>query len=102
GGVETECELRLRTASGAEVLVELTRLREMRDTTIVRASRDTVAIGIFEPALLRLGALSGDVPDLEFERAPIRTVFVRQLTDFAHAVHTGSAPAVSLADAPRG
>jgi predicted dehydrogenase len=101
GGVETECELRLRTASGAEVLVELTRLREMRDTTIVRASRATVEIGIFEPALLRLGALSGDVPDPEFERAPIRTVFVRQLTDFAHAVHTGSPPAVSLADGRR-
>jgi predicted dehydrogenase len=107
GGVETECELRLRSASGADVLVELTRLRDMRDTTIVRGSRATVEIGIFEPALLRLtplggaGALSGDVPDLEFERAPIRTVFVRQLIDFVQAVRTGSPPAVSLADGRR-
>jgi predicted dehydrogenase len=104
GGVETECELRLRTASGAAVLVELTRLRELRDTTVVRASRATVEIGIFEPALLRLaphgdvGALSGDVPDAEFERAPIRTVFLRQLADFVHAVRSGSPPAVSLED----
>jgi predicted dehydrogenase len=107
GGVETECELRLRTAAGAGVVVELTRLREMRDTTLVRANRGTVEIGIFEPALLRFaplgaaGALSGDVPDAEFERAPIRTVFLRQLTDFVHAVRTGSAPAVSLSDGRR-
>lgn len=107
GGVETECELRLRTAHGAQVDVELTRLREMRDTTLVRASRATLEIGIFEPALLRLaphgdgGALSGDVPDPEFERAPIRTVFLRQLADFVHAVRTGSAPAVPLADGRR-
>jgi len=107
GGVETECELRLRTVFGAEVLVELTRLREMRDTTVVHASRGTVEIGIFEPALLRFaphgdaGALSGDVSDPEFERAPIRTVFLRQLADFVHAVRTGSPPAVSLADERR-
>ncbi len=107
GGVETECELRLRTAGGAEVVVELTRLREMRDTTIVRGSRAALEIGIFEPALLRLvphgeaGALSGDVRDAEFERAPIRTVFVRQLADFVRAVHTGAAPAVTLADGRR-
>ena len=107
GGVETECELRLRTAAGAKVVVELTRLREMRDTTVVRASRGTVEIGIFEPALLRFaprgdaGALSGDVPDPEFERAPIRTVFLRQLADFVRAVRTGSPPAASLADGRR-
>lgn len=107
GGVETECELRLRTAFGAGVNVELTRLRDMRDTTIVRASRGTLEIGIFEPALLRfapvgdVGGLSGDVRDSEFERAPIRTVFLRQLADFVRAVRTGSAPTVTLADGRR-
>ena len=39
GGVETECELRLRTAGGAEVVVELTRLRGQIEQTDRRGDR---------------------------------------------------------------
>jgi predicted dehydrogenase len=103
GGVETECALRLRTAAGAPVHVEVTRLRPMRDTAVVRGTLAVLEIGIFEPGLLSLtpagsgGALLGDVSDPEFEAAPLRTVFVRQLEDFARAVRTGSEPFVTLA-----
>ena len=38
--------------------------------------------------------------DDQFDSAPLRTVFLRQLADFAAAVHTGSAPLVD-ADAGR-
>jgi predicted dehydrogenase len=107
GGVETECELHLRTESGAPVLVELTRLRSMRDTTVVRGELATLEIGIFEPALLRLtparggGTLAGSVADPEFERAPLRTVFVRQLEDFVRAVRERSEPLVTVSDGRR-
>ena len=103
GGVETECALELATASGAPVLVEVTRLRPMRDTAVVRGTNGVLEIGIFEPALLRLtpgagvGSLTGNVSDPEFDEAPLRTVFGRQLEDFVRAVHTGSEPAVPLA-----
>jgi predicted dehydrogenase len=103
GGVETECAVQLRTESGAPVSVELTRLRPMRDTVVVRATEAVLEIGIFEPAVLRLtpagdaGTLSGDVPDPEFETAPLRTVFARQLEDFVRAVRTESDPFVPLA-----
>jgi predicted dehydrogenase len=105
-GVETECELALETASGAPVTVGLTRLRPMRDTTIVRCERGTIEIGIFEPAVIRLtlpdgGTLSGGVPDLAFDAAPLRTVFVRQLADFARAVRSGGLPLVSVAEGRR-
>ena len=107
GGVETECELELRTASGAPVRFELTRLRPMRDTTIVRGEQGSLEIGIFEPAVLRLtvagdsGALTGDVVDPEFERAPLRTVFGRQLADFVRAIRAGAEPLVPLAEGRR-
>jgi predicted dehydrogenase len=107
GGVETECELQLRTTDGAPVVMELTRLRPMRDTTIVRGELATLEIGIFEPALLRItpatggGTLTGDVVDTEFECAPIRTVFARQLDDFVRAVREGSEPLVPVADGRR-
>jgi predicted dehydrogenase len=105
-GVETECEVALATSSGAPVTFGLSRLRPMRDTTIVHCERGTIEIGIFEPALCRLTlpsgrALSGGVVDREFEAAPLRTVFARQLADFAHAVRTGGEPLVSVADGRR-
>lgn len=107
GGVETECELLLETSGGAPVRLELTRLRAMRDTTIVRCERGVLEIGIFEPAMLRLGvaggpgALVGGVPDPEFEEAPLRTVFERQLADFARAVNDRGEPLVPLAEGRR-
>ena len=107
GGVETECKLELRTGAGAPVRFELTRLRPMRDTTIVRGERGELEIGIFEPAVLRLdvagdaGPLTGEVLDPEFERAPLPTVFGRQLADFVHAIRTGAEPLVSLAEGRR-
>ena len=106
GGVETECELELELESGAPVTIQLTRLRPMRDTFVVRCERGTVEIGIFEPALLRLtlpggGTLEGDVPDPAFALAPLETVFVRQLEDFARAIRSGAPPLVPVADGRR-
>jgi predicted dehydrogenase len=105
-GVETECEVQLTTSAGAPVSVALTRLRPMRDTTIVECEGGTVEIGIFEPAVVKLTlpsdrALVGDVPDTGFAQAPLRTVFLRQLADFAAAVRTGSAPLVPLSEGRR-
>jgi predicted dehydrogenase len=99
GGVETECELLLETAGGAPVSFELTRLRAMRDTAVVRCERGSLEIGIFQPSLLRLTlaggeTLAGDAIDVEFDAAPMRTVFLRQLADFAAAVRSGTPPLV--------
>lgn len=106
GGVESECEAELRLANGAPVHVELSRSRLLRDTLIVEGERGTVEIGVFEPALVRLtprggGALAGTAPDPRFERAPLRTVFDRQLTDFVDAVRTDTPPLVSGIEARR-
>jgi predicted dehydrogenase len=107
GGVESECECEMRDARlGIPVHVEISRRRQLRDTTIVSCEKGTIEIGLFEPALLRLRTANGGpvldarVVDDQFDSAPLRTVFLRQLADFAAAVHTGSAPLVD-ADAGR-
>jgi predicted dehydrogenase len=106
GGVETECEVGLETIAGAPVTIELTRLRPLRDTFVIRCGHGTLEVGIFEPAVIRLttasgGMLEGDVPDAEFAAAPLRTVFGRQLGDFVAAIRTGREPLVTLAQGRR-
>jgi predicted dehydrogenase len=101
GGVEAECECELTLAAGAAPLrLEVSRLRGLRDTAIVECERGTVELGIHEPAMFRLtlgGAsrpLIGAVPDPEFDRTPLPTVFARQLADVVRAIRTGGAPLV--------
>lgn len=106
GGVETECELALETSSGAPVSFQLTRLRPMRDTVVIRCARGSLEIGIFEPEVLRLTLPGGEImaggaEDQEFAAAPMRTVFQRQLHDFAAAVRQGTSPLVPLEEGRR-
>jgi predicted dehydrogenase len=101
GGVEAECESELlQVRDRFPVHLEVSRRRTLRDTTIVRCSGGTIEIGIYEPAVLRLTLapdappLEAQAPDPEFEQAPLRTVFQRQLAEFVAAVVEGRAPLV--------
>ncbi len=99
GGVESECECELELATGAPVTLALSRTRTMRDTAVVECERGTVELGVFDPAVIRLHApgvsvLSGMVADAEFEHAPMRTVFARQLADVLTAIRQGREPLV--------
>lgn len=90
GGIETECELELRHAGGAPVVVELSRSRDLRDTVVVECEAGTVELGVFEPAVVRLTprggpAMEGAVPDAGVARGALRTVFGRQLAEFVRA-----------------
>lgn len=106
GGVEAEAECEFALADGAPVLLELSWLREMRDTAIVECARGTVEIGIHEPAVIRVSVgdastLVGNVPDQTFERAPLRTVFRRQLEDVVTAIRGAGAPLIGGLDGRR-
>jgi predicted dehydrogenase len=100
GGVEAECEGEFRLDGGAEVFLELSRLRPLRDTMIVECEHATVELGLHEPAMCRLtlageaSRLVGGVPDREFEQAPLRTVFARQLADVVSAIQDRHPPLV--------
>lgn len=107
GGIETECELELELTAGAPVEVTLSRGRALADTVIVACDGGTVEIGVFEPTRVRVtpagGSLPlvGAVPDAEFERAPLATVFRRQLEDFVGAIRNARPPAVTGEDGRR-
>jgi predicted dehydrogenase len=107
GGIETECEVELELAGGAPVQVTLSRSRTLSDTVTVACERGTAEIGVFEPAIIRITPTGGTLPllgtvsDPEFERAPLATVFGRQIADFATAVRSGRPPAVSAAEGRR-
>jgi predicted dehydrogenase len=100
GGVEAEVECEFALENGAPVLLELSWLRSMRDTFIVECARGSVEIGIHEPAVVRVSvgggssALIGNVPDPAFERAPLRTVFGRQLENVVAAVRGTQGPLI--------
>jgi predicted dehydrogenase len=107
GGIETDCEVEFELAGGAPVFFELSRTRELRDTVVVECERGTVEIGIFEPAVVRLTPRGGDlaaegsVPDAVFTRAPMPTVFGRQLGEFARAVRGEPSAIVTGAEGRR-
>jgi predicted dehydrogenase len=107
GGIETECELELELADGVPVLVELSRTRDLRDTVVVECERGTVEIGVFEPAVVRLTPRGGDlaaagaVADDAFTRAPMPTVFSRQLAEFVRAVRSEPSAIVTGAEGRR-
>jgi predicted dehydrogenase len=98
GGIETECELELELTGGAPVHIELSRARQLRDTFIIEGQRATLEIGVFEPAIVRLSlssdtpALTGALPDPEFDQAPLLTVFGRQLADVVAAIRDHREP----------
>jgi len=101
GGVEAECECDLtHLDENIPVHVEVSRRRSLRDTTVITCSGGTMEIGLFEPARLRIipgadaPALDAQVIDPEFDQAPLKTVFRRQLTDLVAAIDTGRAPLV--------
>jgi predicted dehydrogenase len=101
GGIEGECVAELALENGAPVHFELSRSRTLRDTVLIEGHRGTLELGVFEPAVVRLTAvggaatLAGTVPDAAFERAPLRTVFGRQLTEVVAAIRNGHEPPVS-------
>jgi predicted dehydrogenase len=101
GGVEAECECDLLSADGTLVHVEISRRRSLRDTAVFECERGTIEVAVFEPAFIRMH-LDADAPvlethvaDPEFEAAPLRTVFARQLLDFVHAIQDRREPLVN-------
>jgi predicted dehydrogenase len=99
GGVEAECACDLELPGGAPVHLDISRRRALRDTFIVDGDRGTIEIGIHDPGIVRLTLpsapiLAGGIPDPEFKRAPLRTVFARQVADFMAAIEGKRDPLV--------
>lgn len=103
GGIESDCELRLRLRSGVEGTVEVSRTRNLRNTCVFEGERATLEVGIWDPdpvISLRFGADAGEISLAGQARREggsklsFQDVFVRQIDDFAAAIREGREPLV--------
>ena len=107
GGVEAEALIDLALPNGARGVVELSRMRDLRNTAIISGSRGRIEIALHsntivsaEPADLvsfELDGVSGGA--MPNENLYAADMFARELTDWADAIRTGEAPFVSGASA---
>jgi predicted dehydrogenase len=101
GGVEADCELRLRMQNGVSGVVELSRTRTLRNTTIIQGEKGTLEVGTGSNPHLSLQikdeelALSGHVVRGKTTGQDILDVFCRQLEDFADAINYHRQPFIS-------
>ena len=96
GGVEADCEIDLRFASGVLGRVELSRTRNLGETARVRGARATLEVDLLGCAV-RLhgapGAVAVEVEDVEGVEAD-PDIFRAQLSDFARAIREEREPLV--------
>jgi predicted dehydrogenase len=103
GGVEADCEISLKTDSGVEGVVEISRTRGLRNTAIIKGERGILEVDLRKNSLSlstpdgqnRLtghGQLSSE-PDASNQGFP--DLFFPQLKAFIDAIQKGTAPKVS-------
>jgi predicted dehydrogenase len=111
GGVESDCEMTLATASGVTGTAEISRTRNLRNTCIFEGERATLEVGVWDPdPEIRLTiadrevALAGKARPSEAGAGSslnFTDVFIRQIDDFAKAVRGRGEPFVPGAEGRR-
>ena len=100
GGVEADCKLHLTLKSGAKGIVELSRIRNLRNTCIIQGTNGKIEVSlrsnriIAEPEKI----LDYEVNGLRGNNLPEQSVidlFVAQLKDWINAIKTKNQPFVS-------
>jgi predicted dehydrogenase len=102
GGVEADCEIRLRLPGGVEASVELSRTRTMANTCVVSGTRGTLEIGTKTDSSVRLTVAAQDItlagkPVAAGADPPATLVdlFRREFADFVAAIEDGGEPLVT-------
>ena len=109
GGVEADCEIRLRAASGAHGIVELSRTRDLRNTAIIKGERGEIEVDLRRNEVsLRTAEGGASVAGYglvqgqqELREQGFFDLFPLQLDDFVHAVQSGNRPRVDGEEAVR-
>ncbi|MEW6673307.1 MAG: NAD-dependent epimerase/dehydratase family protein [Thermodesulfobacteriota bacterium] len=109
GGVEADCFIHLKTASGARGEVELSRTRNLRNTAIIEGQRGKLEIGLRSNEI-RLSPKAGQhkfngsgspLTPQKMSGQTFSDLFVPQITDFVQAVQNKTPPKVPGAEAAR-
>jgi len=102
GGVEAECELHIRLASGVTGIVELSRTRNLRNTAIIRGERAEIEVALGKNALTcrflkSLVQIRGQgapcEPGAPAEQSQVDLI-VAEHDDLIEAIRIGRSPAV--------
>jgi predicted dehydrogenase/nucleoside-diphosphate-sugar epimerase len=107
GGLEADCEIRLRFRSGLTGVIELSRTRNLRNTFVIEGDRGTLAVETGFGSVVDMsltdgcGASSSRVMPLESREPPVEQAFRDQLENFVSAVRNGSTPLVPGHDGMR-
>jgi predicted dehydrogenase len=101
GGVESDCEMTLVTASGVTGAAEISRTRNLRNTCVFEGERANLEVGVWDPdPEIRLTiadrevALAGRARRESGSALNFTDVFIRQIDDFAKAVRGRGEPFV--------
>lgn len=100
GGVEAEAEVRLAFGSSGIGSVELSRTRDLRNTTLIRGSKAALEVDLY----LRRIALHVNGAATHLENSPGEfghDIFRAQLADFVNAIRTGQPPTVDGSEGRR-
>jgi predicted dehydrogenase len=108
GGVEAECELRLKMQSGARGVLEMSRTRDLRNTAIIRGARGEIELDFVEQRNLLtarpkelLAFCHGAAQGNRLPQLKLKELFVEQIRGWLRAIKTKGPPAVSGAEAAR-
>jgi predicted dehydrogenase len=102
GGVEADCEIRVRLSGDVEAAIELSRTRNMPNTCVLTGTRGTLEVGTKTDSSVRLTIAAQDVTltgkPLETGSTPPATLadlFRREFEDFVDAIENGHDPVVT-------
>jgi predicted dehydrogenase len=112
GGVESDCEMTLATASGLTGQVEISRTRNLRNTCVFEGSRARLEVGIWDSdPEVRLSIAGSEVALAGHARRAgdkglhsglnFLDTFIRQIDDFARAIRGRGVPFVPGAEGRR-
>jgi predicted dehydrogenase/nucleoside-diphosphate-sugar epimerase len=96
GGLEADCEIRLRFQSGLTGIVELSRTRNLRNSCVIAGDRGTLTVDTSFGHVVHLAlsgeddAFSGRVTPMDSKDQPVQQAFRDQLKNFACAIREGS------------
>ena len=106
GGVESDCEINLMLASGAKGFVALSRVRNLRNTAVIKGSRGEIEVSLFGNRLDANPASLLEFKVNHWSQKYLRTrnrdkIFTLQLQDWLDAIVIKRKPFVSGEDAAR-
>ena len=108
-GVEADCKLHLKMARGVSGVMELSRIRDLRNTAIFRGERasleihsyrDQVRLRLVEGASEVVSNVMLDLQDGQHQQS-LMDLLSAQLADWVHAIQGGGSPRVSGVEARR-